>query len=511
MGTDGTLTEIIEIGIALSAEKNLDRLLSLILNKSMDLSNSDGGSLYLLQEDGLHFKLAYNRSVPITFREVVLPLTPASIAGYAAFSGEPLLLEDAYHIPEGAPYAFNRSFDESHSYRTRSVVAIPMKTHKGESIGVLQLINRKRNIAVRLTSTAAARRDIITFAPDTVRLLEALASLAGVAIENSRLYQAIEALFEGFVQASVKAIEQRDPASSGHALRVSILTLAMAEAVHRASAGPYAAVSFDEATLRELKYAGLLHDFGKVAVREEVLGKAKKLHAGEMERVRWKILYHKKNIQFQAMQRRFRASGAGELPAIDAWEAEELARAEEIRRTVERADEPNVLPEGDFRALQGIRDVPFEPPEGGVQPLLTERELHALSLRKGTLDEVERLEVESHVIHSFNFLCQIPWTQDLSAIPEIAHAHHEKINGRGYPLGLTGTQIPLQAKLMAIADIFDALSACDRPYKKAVPVERALEILKAEAREGLLDPGLVDLFIENRIWEKTMHLRLTAV
>jgi len=511
MSTNGTLTEIIEIGIALSAEKYLDRLLALILDKCMDLSISDGGSLYLVQEDGLHFKLAYNRSIPITFHEAVIPVTPASIAGYAALSGEPLLLDDAYHLRSGTPYTFNRSFDSSHGYRTRSVVPIPMKTHKGETIGVLQLINGKRDAGQKLTTVEAVERGVIPYSPDTVRLLQALASLAGVAIENSRLYQAIEALFEGFVQASVKAIEQRDPATSGHSLRVSILTLALAEAVHRASAGPYAEVRFDEATLRELKYAGLLHDFGKVAVREEVLGKAKKLHPGDMEHVRWKIRYHKRNIQFQAIQRRLQAADAAGRSAVDAWEAAALERAEEIRRTIERADEPTVLPEGDFKALQKIRDVPFEPPEGEAQPLLTERELHALTLRKGSLDDEERLEVESHVIHSFNFLRRIPWTQDLSAVPSIAHAHHEKMNGRGYPLGLSGPQIPLQAGLMAIADVFDALSACDRPYKKAVSIEQAVEILKMEAREGFLDPGLVDLFIENRIWEKTLHLRLTTV
>lgn len=511
MAATNVLTEIIDIGIALSAEKNLDRLLSLILNKSMDFSSSDAGSLYLVQKDGMRFKLALNRSVPVQFSETVLPLTRTSIAGWVALSGEPLLIEDAYAIPADTPYTFHRTIDSTYGYRSKSMMTLPMKNHKGATIGVLQLINCKRDPAVRLENPAIVEREVIPYPAEMVQLMTALASLAAVALENSQLYQAIQELFEGFVRASVKAIEQRDPTTSGHSMRVSILTTSLAEAVDRAESGRFAGMHFDEITLRELKYAGLLHDFGKVGVREEVLVKGKKLYPFELERIWWRIQYQKKNIQFQTMQKKYAAKRPEEVAQIEAWEAAELKRIEEVYQTILRADEPTVLPEGDFQFLQEIRRMPFETPGNTIEPLLSEDEAKVLSIRKGSLDDKERLEIESHVTHSYNFLTKIPWTQDLGGIPDIAYAHHEKLNGKGYPRHLQNPDIPIQAKMMAVADIFDALSASDRPYKKALPVQKALDILKMEAKDGMLDSDLVDLFIECKAWEKTLHLRLTAV
>jgi HD-GYP domain-containing protein (c-di-GMP phosphodiesterase class II) len=506
-----TLSSIIQIGIAISAEKDLDRLLTLILEKSMDLSCSDAGSIYLVQKGGLGFKVAITRSLRLDqrFTDIVLPITSSSIAGHVALTGTPLLIDDCYDLPPGAPYTFNRSFDQGHGYRTKSQLVIPMKNHHEEVIGVLQLINRKSAEDAVLAGPSDTERHVLPYDEEHARLMTALASLAAVSIENNQLYQSIRRLFEGFVDASVKAIEQRDPTTSGHSQRVSMLTCGLAEAVDRLPEGRFAPVRFDEASMREMKYAGLLHDFGKVGVREEVLVKSKKLYPYDLERIWWRVQYQKRTVQFQALQRKLRIRGDQETAAIDAWEAEELAKLDAAYATILRANEPTVLPEGDFRFLQEFSRLPFDHPDGGRVPFLLDDEVKVLSIRKGSLDDRERLEIESHVTHTFEFLSKIPWTADLQDIPDIAFAHHEKLNGRGYPRGLTDPEIPLQSKMMAVADIFDALSASDRPYKRAVPVDKALDILTMEARDHQLDADLVSVFIEAKIWEQTLHMRRT--
>ncbi len=506
-----TLSSIIQIGIAISAEKDLDRLLTLILEKSMDFSCSDAGSIYLVRKEELAFKIAITRSLHLDqrFTDQVMPITTASIAGYVALTGSPVLIEDCYDLPPGAPYTFNRTFDQSHGYRTKSQLVIPMKNHHEEVIGVLQLLNRKTAADAVLTTPEETERGVLPYTEEHARLMTALASLAAVSIENNQLYQSIRDLFEGFVDASVKAIEQRDPTTSGHSQRVSMLTCGLAEAVHRCPEGRFAPFHFDEATMRELKYAGLLHDFGKVGVREEVLVKSKKLYPFDLERIWWRVQYQKRTIQFQALQRKLRARETEEAGAIDAWEAGELRKLDAAYETILRSNEPTVLPEGDFQFLQEFSRMPFDHPDGTSVPFLLDHEVKVLSIRKGSLDDRERLEIESHVTHTFEFLSKIPWTQDLRDIPAIAYAHHEKLNGKGYPRGLTDPEIPIQSKMMGIADIFDALSASDRPYKRAVPVDKALDILGMEARDHQLDAGLVDLFIEARVWEQTLHMRRT--
>lgn len=503
------LREIIEIAIALTEEKNFEKLLSLILDKSMDLTSSDGGSLYLVFKDGLHFKIAKNRSISLSFEETILPVSKESIAGFVALQGEPLNIKDAYKIEETSTYQFNKKIDEKIGYRTKSILAIPMKNHKGEIIGVLQLINKKKEKDLILNKSELVEKKVIPFSLTDENLMLALSSLAAVSIENNQLYKEIENLFEGFVKASIKAIEQRDPTTSGHSLRVSILTTGMAEAINNINAGVFKNVFFDEISMKELKYAALLHDFGKVGVREEVLVKAKKLYPVELERIWWRIEYEKKNIKLKYLMKRSQEKDEKKHFEIEKEEEKKLKELDEIYNTILRANEPTILPEGDFNFLQNLRNIFYESPDNNLEPILNEDEIKVLSIRKGSLSEEERLQIESHVNHSYNFLIQIPWTKDLKGIPDIAFAHHEKLNGAGYPRKIKNDQIPFQAKIMAIADIFDALSASDRPYKKAVPVEKALDILNMEAKDEMLDKDLVEIFISEKIWEKTLHLRLT--
>ncbi len=514
--TTEALKLLTEVSIALSAERDHQALLNLILAKARDLADCDAGSLYLVEhepQESLRFVLAQNDSVAVPFTASVMPLDKKSLAGYVALTGEIVNLDDAYHLPQGAPYNFNKAFDDQVGYVTRSMLVLPMRNHRGEVTGVLQLINRKSDELARITSRELADAFVIPFDAPIVELLRAVASMAAVAIDNATLIKDIEMLFEGFVKASVTAIEQRDPTTSGHSLRVSILTTELASIASRTTEGRFAHVQFSDRQMKELRYAALLHDFGKVGVREEVLVKAKKLYPQDLERILTRLEIARLCKEREALERKIALLEAGarrgdqSLRAIDDEIAENASRLSAFKDVVLRANEPSVLPEGDFSALQELAEMTFSDCRNEPRPLLEKDEVRILSLRRGTLTDEERIEIESHVTHSFEFLSKIPWTPELKEIPAIAYAHHEKLNGKGYPRRLTANDIPIQSRMMAIADIFDALSASDRPYKRAVPIDKTLSILEAEAKDGMLDADLVKLFIEGKVYEKTLHLR----
>ena len=500
------LEELNRIGAALSAERDTSRLLDLILRKAREVTDSDAGSLYIVEstpaaDDSephrrLRFSIAQNDTVPLTFQEAVLEITAKSLAGYVALTGETVMLDDAYVLPEGVPYTFDRSFDRSDGYRTRSVLAVPMRTPQGGIVGVLQLIN------------ATARGVVVPYSERQRSLVASLASQAAVALENSLLYAEIRQLFEGFVRASVVAIEARDPATSGHSFRVANLTVALAESVDRAGGSRFEPVHFSREEMRTIRYAALLHDFGKVGVPEAVLVKAKKLYPLQLDLVRERFKLARRSRELASMQARLDCAlqdGAGayreRAAMFDAALADEIAALERLMTDVERANEPSLLSEGTFSKLLEIASVTFPDADGDIRPLLLDDEVRLLSIRKGTLSEDERVEIESHVMQSFRFLSQIPWTREIRRIPAIAVGHHEKLNGTGYPHKLSAPDIPIQARMMTIADIFDALSAADRPYKKAIPVERALDILRMAVKDGELDADLLALFIDARVYD----------
>ncbi len=509
--------ELARIGVALSSERDVDALLTLILQKAREITGADAGSLYLLEDDGsgarqMRFKLTQNDSRAFPFKEFTIPLSDETLAGYTALHGEAVNLANVYRIPHGSPYRFSDRFDRESGYRTRSLLSLPLKNARGETLGVLQLINCKRNPAVLLKRPADFVRQVKPFAPRSVHMGLALASLAAVAYENSRLYASIEALFEGFVKASVTAIEQRDPTTFGHSFRVSTLTLGLAETLDSASSGPYASARISREQMREIRFASLLHDFGKVGVREHVLVKAKKLYPGQLENLRLRFDYIRKQLEARFSQRKLAVllkSGGGEispsLAALDAELARELQETEETLAFIVNVNEPTLLPSGGFERLQAIAQRHFIDPTGVEQAYLHPEEVRMLSIPRGSLDEEERVEIESHVTHSFEFLRQIPWTRELRDIPRIAGAHHEKLDGSGYPSRLRGEEIPLPARMMTICDIFDALHASDRPYKKAVPADKALDIINEMVRAGQLEEALFRLFLDGRVYERTDH------
>ncbi|HJU90599.1 MAG TPA: HD domain-containing phosphohydrolase [Gemmatimonadaceae bacterium] len=507
------LGELVRVSVALSTERNLTALLEMILTEARRVTVSDAGSVYLCErgEDEaprtLRFKLAQNDSLSrLEFEEFTVPIDNSSLAGHAALTGHPLAIADVYTLPADAEYQQNRSFDQRTGYRTKSMLVLPLLTQRGDVVGVLQLINRKRSATLRLTSPKQFEHEVLSYDRRCVQLVSALASQAAVSIENSMLYEDIERLFEGFVTASVTAIESRDPTTSGHSGRVAAMTVRLAESLSRASS-PLRNVRFTPEQLRELRYACLLHDFGKVGVREQVLVKAKKLYPSDLDAIHHRFAYLRQAAELEFERRRadylLRHGRNGYEEACSALTSILEARHQELGRYLDMimtANEPSIVPEAqqDLRELTEQMYLDFD---GTLQPLLSNEELQLLTIPKGTLDAEERREIESHVTHTFRFLQQIPWTRGLRGIPDIAFAHHEKMNGRGYPRGICGQEIPVQARMMTIADIYDALTAADRPYKRAVSVESALDILRNETREGLLDGNLLDVFIGARIFE----------
>jgi HD-GYP domain-containing protein (c-di-GMP phosphodiesterase class II) len=378
----------------------------------------------------------------------------------------------------------------------------------------LQLINRRRIGAPRRLNSENIPSSVIAFDEHTAGIMRALASQAAVAVENNLLYESIERLFEGFVFAAVTAIEQRDPTTSGHSFRVSELTVDLARVVDHLTDGPYAEIRFTGDQIREMRYASLLHDFGKVGVREQVLVKQKKLYPMQLDTIRARFEFAMKAAEADGAKRKvdylleIGRSGFDEFGAqVDAEVAARILQLQKDLDFVTQSNEPTVLPEGEFQYLQQVATQDYLNIDGERRLLLEPEEARILSIRKGNLDATERLEIESHVTHTFNFLLKIPWTRDLSRVAEIAYAHHEKLNGRGYPRKLSADQIPIQSRMMTISDIYDALTASDRPYKRAVATERALDILKMEMNDGLLDAGLVDLFIEAKVYERGGVLR----
>lgn len=543
------LRRLNRIGVALSNERNLPKLLGLVLSETRHLMDADAGSIYLIEAGSgaagsgrkalgraerqtrhqavkradfttkmfsLRFAAAQNDSIEIPFSEIIFPANMESIAGCAALTGQIIALDDVYDLPAGVSYKFNKNvIDGKYGYRTKSMLTIPLKNTSDEVVGVVQLINKKRDPLRRLDSGQAANETVIAFSSEDVELAQSLSSQAGVAIENVRLMDAIRNLFEAFVFASMRAIEQRDPSTAGHSARVDRLTMALAQAVNDSKDGIYKDEHFTDQEMTELHYACLLHDFGKIGVREHVLTKAKKLFKWEADAISFRGEVIRREMALAAMR--------DELELVRKGQAPDSPAIADIRKRLERElralgddlafirkfTEPGYLPDEALSRLQGIFNNPYRA-NGEPLPLLLAGDMHSLSSRRGTLNPEERAEIENHVSDSWKFLRQIPWTPDLSRVPELAGQHHEKMNGKGYPNGVPAAETPLGSRLMAVADVFDSLTSADRPYKPAIPLERALEILDKMAADGELDPEVVKLFKKVEIWEK-LKLKLVRL
>ncbi|MEO8797078.1 MAG: HD domain-containing phosphohydrolase, partial [Polyangiaceae bacterium] len=424
-------------------------------------------------------------------------------------------IADVYELPAGSPFKFDTSFDEKIGYVTKSMLTVPLISQRDEVIGVIQLINKKKTPEGRLHSKEDVDAQVIAFDERSEELCGMLATQAGVALENAMLYTEIQHLFEGFVQASVEAIESRDPTTSGHSRRVADLTVGLARVVDREVNGPYKDTKFSSKDMRELEYASLLHDFGKIGVREKVLVKAKKLFDEKLELIRARFDFVARSLEADILSRKVRAlengSPKSELDALDRELVERRAELEVTFQSILNANEPTVLAEGDFQKIAQLSRETYKDLRGDVRRLLEDDEVVSLSVKRGSLTPEEFDEIRSHVSHTIKFLSQIPWGKALQRVPQIAGAHHERLDGSGYPNRLRLEEIPVQSKMMSIADIYDALTASDRPYKRAVPVEKALDILGFEVKDNHVDAELVRIFREARVWEKIEPLPKSAV
>ena len=497
--------QLIDVGLALNRERDPRRVLELILRHARAITNADAGSVYVVEDDGkrLCFRVAHNDSVSADFHEFSLPVSDASIVGACVRSGEVINIPD---LRTTGAHTHDRSLDCRLGYESRSMLTVPMRAPEGAIVGAVQLINAKHGRgSLNSPSDIAAR--VHPFSVADARLVLALATQGAVALENANLYAEIQALFEGFVRASVTAIEQRDPTTSGHSQRVADLTVALAAVVDQSDSPLYRDIHFTPQELRELEYAGLLHDFGKVGVREQVLVKAKKLHDGQLDRVLERFEHLRTATRLRWLERNLELGRPMAHPDAQAELQAELARVDRWRGVVLQANEPTILAQAVTEAVHEVAGVRFHDAGGRELGLLDDELLAALLVSRGSLTRGERDEVESHVRHTYNFLIQIPWGKALARVPEIAGKHHEYLNGSGYPARLGAPEIPIQARLMTVSDIFDALTASDRPYKRAVPVPKALDILHAEARAGKIDPDVLALFIEARVFER-LGLRL---
>jgi HD-GYP domain-containing protein (c-di-GMP phosphodiesterase class II) len=527
-----------QINLALSSERDIERLLDLILTAARDLTDADGGSLYILEksrnaageeEKTLFFRHSQNASVTLDAKGGNFAVTANSLAGYAALSGETINCEDAYELPADAPYGFNRSWDEKHGYRTKSVLNVPMKNPAGEVTGVLQLINRKHDEDARLSKPEDFEAQVLPFDDDSAEVAAVLASQAAVALENNMLLQEVTKLlselentFESYVRASASLIDDRDPPTSGHSNRVTFWSIAMAEEATYATEGPFADIRFSEKELKELHYAGLLHDIGKIGVREYIFTKSHKITPSHFEGVLSRLEMRRRDRESDALRRKLAIlqthgweSAAPLLAQVDEETAAEFAQLEKDIQILRRANDPSVtfMPDDEFeeqqQVLHRIASQTYCDLNGTELPMLSSEELEALSVRRGSLTPAERKHMEEHAQMSYDFLRQISWTEPFRNIPNIAHCHHEKLNGKGYPRGIKAEEIPLQSRMMTVADIFDALTAADRPYKKAMPLDRAIKILQEEAARGDLDADVVDLFVNNVLPKYSAPLRAT--
>ncbi|NEP40911.1 MAG: HD domain-containing protein [Okeania sp. SIO2G4] len=525
--TELLIEQLLHIGAALSDTYDLGDILHLILSKSREITCSDAGSVYLVEKKGnqptrLLFKVAQNDSLPdFSFHELAINMTPKSLAGYVALTGESLNLSDAYNLPLSVPYKFDKSFDKNTGYRTCSVLVLPMQNRSQEIIGVLQLINRKINSNAVLT--AKNFQELIQpYSQWEERIVSSLASQAAISIERNHLQENIENLFEGFVKASVQAIEARDQCTSGHSERVAKLTVSLCEEVNTITSGPLWAVSFNEQQIKEVRYAALLHDFGKIGVPEAILTKRKKLYEEQLELIQQRFSVAQRTLEMESAQAKYKHL-LGHLSDISQQHTQEncplcqkienldlelekaIAKLNNYWQIVLTANEPTITTEEPLKQLKQLLLYTYKDIDGQVKSLITPEEMAQLAVPRGNLTFEERKAIESHVTHSYEFLKRIPWTNNLQQIPEIAYGHHEKLDGSGYPRGLKQKDIPIQAQIMVIADIYDALTAGDRPYKQGLPVEVALRIMRHEAAQNKINSNFLELFEQREVFSILGH------
>lgn len=518
-------------GEAFSGESDRDGLLKVTLTHSRFITEADVSALYVLERDAhgksdLRLQSAEG-DLGDTKRkfESPLSLSGASMAAYVARTGESIRVADVRHLPDFAPYRFDDGFDATYGFRTRALVAVPLRGQGDEIFGVLQLLKgQTASDMQRSVDNDLSAADETAFDDDAVELAVSLAGQVAAALENRSLHVNVEQLFEGFLTATTRTIEQRDPSTSGHSERVAILSTGLARAVGESTDKPFDDTTFSAAQIKELHYAALLHDFGKIIVHEDTLLKCNKLHPHELELLKTRFELVRTLRERDLLKRKYETliatENAGDIERSFArfieWNKvaqREFGDLDEALATVERTNNPlsRWLDDEEFHIHRGVLarlcQMFYWDRNRRALPILTDHELRCLTVRDGSLNSAERLDIERHVTYSYEFLKKIPWTSQYLQVPQIAYCHHERCDGSGYPRGLQGDEIPLQSRIIAVCDTYDALTSNDRLYQRARSNEKALEILNGEAHSGRLEAALVRIFIDCSIWKSTLDWR----
>jgi HD-GYP domain-containing protein (c-di-GMP phosphodiesterase class II) len=486
------------IGVALSSERDTLTLLERILEAARDFADADGGTLYLVKDEALEFAVIRNDTLgfqmggrhgpKIQFQPLPLYRPDGSgndsmVVVHAALTGKTVNIADAY-AAEGFDFSGTRAFDARTGYRSQSFLTVPMKNHAGEVIGVLQLINAKD-----------AAGQVRSFSQSDQQLVESLASQAAIALNNRLLIEQLETLFESLINLINTAIDEKSPYTGGHCDRVPVLTMMLADAAARVSDGPLADFSMSEKDRYELKIAGLLHDCGKITTPVHVVDKATKLQTlfdrVELLEARFELLRRDAEI----------ARLKGEIDQA-AYEAE-VAAIESDRALVRRSNTGGeFMDDAQVAAIQALAKREIRRADGSLQPFLSEDEVENLTIRRGTLTQAEREIINHHIVMTIRMLEALPWPSHLTQVPEYAGGHHERMDGKGYPRGLTREQMSVQARVMGIADIFEALTAKDRPYKKGMGLMQSLSILGRMKLDHHVDPDLFEVFLRERVYRE---------
>ncbi len=503
----GRIDRLNEIGIALSAESDTQKLLEIIMMGAQSLTHADGGSLYFLKDDMLTFEIISNDSLDIrmggtTGNVITFPPIPlriddqenhSNVVTHCVLSGNTINIEDAYN-EDGFDFSGTRTFDANTGYRTQSMLTFPLKDHEKQIIGVLQLINA-RNLDTG---------EVISFSAIEQQLAESLASQAAVALTQRRLISELQVLFESFIKMIASAIDDKSPYTGGHCRRIPVLTMQLAEAAHETSNGPLAEFRIDHNGRYELETAAWLHDCGKVVTPEYVMDKSTKLETiydriNEVE-TRFELLLRDAEID------RLRALLDPVLSEVEIETVQQQyqLKCDKLRDDLAFLQQANFggefLSDDNRLRLEQLSEIEWMDSSGRTRSLITKDELLNLSIQRGTLNDDEREVINNHIVATIKMLESLPFPRNLQNIPEYAGGHHEKMDGTGYPKGLMRDEMSVQARIMAIADIFEALTASDRPYKKGKKLSECLKIMSYMKRDQHIDPDIFDIFIQKKVY-----------
>ena len=507
-----------QIGLALSKERDMSKLLEMILLEAKRISNSDGGTLYMMTDDkrlkfeimmtdSLDFHMGGTSGKDIAFYPVKLfddngEPNNSMVAAYVGLSGETVNIQDAYKA-KGFDFSGTKMFDDKTGYHSKSFLTVPLKNHEDEIIGVLQLLNAQTN----------KTKKIIEFSPDIQSKVEALASQAAVAITNKNLIKDLENLFESFIKLIASAIDAKSPYTGGHCERVPEITMLLADAVVKTKTGPFADFTLTDQEMYELKIAAWLHDCGKVATPEFVVDKSTKLETiydriHEVE-TRFSVLQRDKQIiklkKELSVERDDSLSLKQKNEKFKQIKSEYQKSTRQLKKDLSFVKESNIggefMSDDKKQRINEISNYKWKP-NGKMQNFLSENEVYNLTIPRGTLTPEERQVINDHIVVTINMLDELPYPKHLKNIPEFAGGHHEKLDGTGYPKGLTKNEMSIQARIMAIADIFEALTARDRPYKKGKTLSQAMRILGFMKDDAHIDADLFDIFVKKKIYMK---------